>query len=512
MKRRSFLASAVAASILLAATGCSNGGPTGGAAAASAGSLSLATIQVPTSYVPGEMPASGPESHYYQAVYDSLLNLDENGNPVPNLVTEWTYDDSQKVLNLVLRDNVKFSDGAVLDAAAVKANLEKAKAAKGEAGSSLKSVSSVEVKDSTHLTVNLTEPDPALLGSLSRSSGFMASPQALGNADLKTNPVGSGPYVLDQAKSTAGDNYVFTRNPNYWNKDAYPYDEVKIKLLENASAALNGLRAGQLQGVQASTNDLVKGARDAGMNVTTYTNGSVQGIWLWDREGKSAPALADVRVRQAINHAIDRDAIVKTLGAGRGKKTVQVFGPTTAAYDASLEDSYPYDVDKAKKLMADAGYGSGFSMKLPDFSPVYPSAQAAMTEAMAAIGITVTYEPITADQVVGSVIGAKWPMNYFSLTSSGAWNSSQQTMAPGALFNPFKVSDPKIVELLDKAKNSDDAGRDAALRELNKHVVEQAWFAPWYFEEGAYATSKDVKLTPQANVNVPALYNFAPAK
>jgi peptide/nickel transport system substrate-binding protein len=512
MKRRSFLASAVAASILLAATGCSGQQASGTTGSSAAASLSLATYAVPNSYVPGEMPTGGPGDHFFQAVYDSLLNLDENGNPVPNLVTEWSFDGSQKVLNLTLRDDVKFSDGAALDAAGVKANLEKAKSGKGEAASALKAIGSVDVKDITHLTINLTEPDPALLGNLARSSGYMASPQVLGNADLTTNPVGSGPYVLDQSKSTPGDTYVYTRNENYWNKNAYPYNEVKIKLLENASASLNGLRSGQLQGALANTNDIVKGAKDAGLSVTTYTNGSVQGVYLWDREGKNTPALADVRVRQAINYAFDRETLVKTLGDGRGKASVQVFGPATAGYDPSLESTYTYDVEKAKKLMADAGYGSGFSMTLPDFSPVYPSAQAAMTEAMAAIGITVNYEPITADQVVGSVIGAKWPMNFFTLTSSGAWNSAQQTMTPDALFNPFHVNDPKIVELLEKAKNSDEAGRDAALRELNKHVVDQAWFAPWYFEEGAYATSKDVKVTAQSGVSVPPLHNFAPAK
>ncbi|MGO4807130.1 ABC transporter substrate-binding protein [Arthrobacter sp. 2MCAF15] len=509
MKRRNFLATAAAATILIAATGC--GGPSSAAGTAKT-SLSLATYQTPNSYVPGEMPNYGPADQYFQAVYDSLLNINEKGEPVPNLASEWSYDSSQKVLSLTLREGIKFTDGAVLDANAVKANLEKAKTGKGEAGSALKSVSAVDVKDATHVTLSLAEPDPSLLGSLSRASGYMASPQALGKSDLKTNPVGSGPYKLDQSKSTAGDSYVFTRNPDYWNKAAYPYDELKIRLLENATAALNGMRTGQLQGALASSNDFVKGAKDAGMNVTTYTNGALTGIYLWDREGKLAPALADVRVRQAINYAIDRDSLIKTLGDNRGKKTVQIFAPATAAYDASLENAYPYDVEKAKKLMAEAGYSSGFALKLPDFSPVFPAAQAAMTESMAAIGITITYEPITADQVVGSIFAAKWPMNFFTVTSSGAWNASQQTLLPDALFNPFKVSDPKVVELLNKAEKSDDAGRDAALRELNKHVVDQAWFAPWYFEEGAYVTTKDVAVTPQANVSVPALYNFKPAK
>src|SRR5205085_1134161 len=163
--------------------------------------------------------------------------------------------------------------------------------------------------------------DPGLLQSLARSSGYMASPATLTSPDATTDPVGSGPYVYDGSASTAGSSYVYTRNDDFWNAAAYPYDKVEVDFLDDTTAVLNGL----------------------------------------------------------------------------GTPTVQVFGPDSEGYDPALEGTYDYDVDKARSLMADAGYADGFAMTLPDFSPVYPDEQAAMTEALAAINITVTYAPITGD-------------------------------------------------------------------------------------------------------------------
>jgi peptide/nickel transport system substrate-binding protein len=507
--RRTLVATAVA-TLLLTVSAC-GGSSGGGSGSGSSGTLSLATITPPTSFEPGAMAMGGPEDHYYQAVYDSLLELDDQGQPTADLATDWSYDAAGTTLSLTLRDGVTFTDGTAFDATAVKANLEHAKQGTGEAGNALKFVDHVDAVDATHANVVLSAPDPSLVDSLARSAGYMASPKALDSGDIKRNPVGTGPYELDQAKTTAGDTYVYTRNADYWDKDAYPYDEVDVKLLDDTTAALNALRSGQIQGIPGGSKDIVDGAKNAGLTVTTYENGTVEGVFLWDRAGSNTKALGDVRVRQAINYAMDRETIVKTVKGGMGTATDQLFGPSTAGYDKSLEDVYPYDVDKAKQLMAEAGYADGFSMTLPDFSPVYPDEQAAMTEALQSIGITVTYQPVTPDQVVGSIIGGQWPANFFSLTSSNPWAFAQLAVAQGAPFNPFHVSDPKVTELLGTIQSSSGDAQDQATQDLNKYLVDQAWFAPWDFQKGAYVTSKDVKVTPIPGIAVPPLSSLAPA-
>ncbi|GGS23649.1 hypothetical protein GCM10010269_73100 [Streptomyces humidus] len=506
---RRLLVAVPAAALVLTVSAC--GGAAGGGGANAGSTLSLATVTPPKSFEPGAMAMGGPEDHYYQAVYDTLLKLDAYGRPAAGLATNWNYDAANTTLSLTLRSGVTFTDGTKFDAEAVRTNLEHAKKGTGEAANALKFVDHVKAVDPTHVDIVLTSPDPSLTAGLARSAGYMDSPKAFTRGDVATRPVGTGPYRLDAKRSTAGDTYVFTRNAGYWDKIHYPYKEVSIKVLDDTTAALNALRSGQLQGMPGPSKDIVEGARKAGLTVTTFENGTMEGVFLWDRKGNNTKALGDVRVRRAINYAFDREAIVKNVKGGLGTATDQVFGSSTPAYDKSLEGAYGHDLGKAEKLMAEAGYAQGFSMTLPDFSPVYPNEQAAMTEALKSIGIKVTYQPITGDQVVGSIIGGKWPANFFSLTSSSPWAFIQLAVAPGATFNPFHVSDPKIAALLKTVQQSSGAAQDKALKQLNAYLVDQAWFAPWDVQKGAYVSAKTVKVTPIPGIAVPPLSGFSPA-
>ena len=506
--RRSVVATTVA-TLLVTLSAC--GGSSEEESESGGGRLTLATITPPTSFAVGEMSASGPEDTYYQAVYDKLLTLDADGQPIPSLATEWSYDETGTRLSLTLREGVTFTDGTPFDAAAVQANLESAKTKTGEAGTALGAIDSVEVVDDTHVDIVLSRPDPSIVTSLARSSGYMASPEALDSPDLKTNPVGSGPYVLDEEETTPGSSYVFTRNEDYWNAEDYPYDSVEVRFLDDTTATLNGLRSGELNGVTGSTSDMVAGGESAGLTVTTFTNGGIEGIYLWDRNGALAPELADVRVRQAINYALDRESIVDVVKGGLGQPTEQIFGPSSDAYDESLEGTYDFDVEKAEQLMEEAGYADGFSMTLPDFSPVFPDEQAAMTEAFASIDISVEYTPITGDQVVGSIIGGQWPANFFNLTAASPFEMIGLTLTQQSPFNPFKTSDPTVDQLVQEAQTSSGDDQTAALQELNRYLVENAWFAPWSAAEGAYLTTTDVAVEAVQGVSVPPLANFSPA-
>ncbi|MER7555590.1 ABC transporter substrate-binding protein [Nocardioides sp. NPDC126508] len=472
--------------------------------------MTIAVITPPSTFDIGAMASSGPEDTYYQAVYDKLLVVGEDGQPAASLATEWSYAEDGMSLDLTLRDDVTFSDGAAFDASAVKANLEHAKAAKGEAASALGAVKTVTVTDATHVSLELSRPDPGLVSALARSSGYMASPKALDSKDLATKPVGSGPYVLD-ASTTAGSTYVYTRNEDYWNKSAYPYDKLTIRYLDDISATVNGLRSGQIDATATQTTDLVTAAKQADLNVETFFGGGLDGLYLWDREGKLAPALKDVRVRQAINYATDRDSILKAVKGDLGTATSQVFGDGALGFDKALEDAYPYDLKKAKQLMSEAGYADGFAITLPDFSPVYPDEQAAMTEMLGAINIKVTYKPTTGDQVVGSIMGGQWPLNYFTLTTSSPYELIGLTMTDQSPFNPFKSSDPELTELVQNAYAATGDDQDAALQKVNAYVVEQAWFAPWDAVESAAITSSGIDVTTVPGVSVPPLSGYHPA-
>ncbi|MCW2818455.1 MAG: ABC-type dipeptide transport system, Extracellular component [Marmoricola sp.] len=507
---RRFLGAVLITSAVAATAACGN---TSGGAPTKSGtaSLTIAAITPPKSFDIGAMASSGPEDPYYQAVYDRLLSVDAKGEPAADLATKWAYGNGGTTLDLTLRSGVTFTDGTKLDADAVKANLDHAKKGKGEAASALGAVKDVKVIDPTHVTLELSRPDPGLVAVLGRSSGYIASPKALGSKSLATKPVGSGPYQLDAGATTAGSTYAYTRNPKYWNKSAYPYDKLTIRYLNDNSAIVNGLRSGQIDSVATQADSLVKSAKQGGLTVKTYFGGGLDGLYLWDRGGKLAPALKDVRVRQAINYATNRESIVKVVKGGLGTPTAQIFGPGAPGYDKSLDNAYPYDLAKARQLMKDAGSAGGFDLTLPDFSPVYPDEQAAMTELLKSLKIKVTYKPITGDQVVGSIMGGQWPLDYFTLTTSSPYELIGLALTDRSPFNPFKSSDPTLSKLIGAAYAATGDAQAPALQKVNEYIVEQAWFAPWDAVQAAVITSKGITADTVPGVSVPPLSGYHPS-
>lgn len=505
MRRKFATAAAAAIVIALAATACSGQPAAGGSS--TGGTLALATVSPPQSWQPGDL-LTGPEIWYTQPVYDSLLRNDNEGEPVANVATEWSYNDDSTVLSLKLRDDVKFTDGTALDGEAVKANLESAKTGSGGSATQLRFIEEVTVVDPTAVDIKLSAPDPSFLPSLGGPAGMMASPSHLEDGSLATTPVGSGPYTLSPS-TQAGSKYVYTRNADYWNQELYPYDEITATIFNDKNAMLNALRAGQVNVANVEPKD-VESVSSSGQEVVSFPSYNANGLYLFDREGTIVPALGDVRVRQAINYALDRQSLFDQLYDGKGAKTAQMFSVDSTAYLPELEERYPYDVDKAKELMAEAGYADGFVLPMPDVSPIYPSEQAAVTEALAAIGITTEYQPVNGEQFISDLLGAKYPAAIFRLDANRSWDTTQIALDPDALWNTFHVNDPKIVELITKAQGETGDEQAKTFQELNTYVVEQAWFAPWIQGDNSFGLSSGVTAEGQKYSTFPPIWNIQP--
>jgi peptide/nickel transport system substrate-binding protein len=482
------------------ATGTSNG---------TGGTLTLAPIVVAQ---PWDIKDAGLGNNtvYYQPVYDQLFRLNPEAEVGPNLATEWSYDDTLTHLTVKLRDDVTFTDGTKFDATAVQANLMNTKGGTSEAANQLKSVDSVDVVDATTATINLSAPDPSLVPNLGSTAGMMASPKAIGTPGLQTEPVGSGPYTLDMANTTADAKYTFVRNPDYWNPDAFPFDKIVLTPLTDATAVMNALQSGQIDGALVSDPKNVATLQGAGLNILQYPSGDVGGLYIWDRGGTQVPELGDVRVRQALNYAFDKDAIITTAFNGLGTATTQVFNPDTTAYDESLNDTYPYDPEKAKELLAAAG-AEDLVLPMPDLSAFFPSAQAAIVEQLAAVGVTAQLDTAPADQVINDLLAGKWPVSLFTLASFRPWDTIQIQLTPDALWNPLKYEDPTVTDLIAQAQVATGDAQDELFRQINAYTVEQAWNAPWLAVENSFAYSDDVTVTAQKFAIVPGIYNFAPA-
>lgn len=504
LRRRTFSTMTAMAAVALTA-GC---GDTGADAGSGATTLTIAT-DVGLGFDPKDAQP-GYFEQYLQPLYDALFRLDADGQPTPHLVTSWSYSEDQLVLTLVLRAGVTFSDGMTLDSAAVKASLENNGSGTSTTAGQLALVTQIDTPDGATVVLTLSAPDPSLVPNLGQSAGMVASPRAIAAGTLRTAPVGSGPYTLDARATTNGSTYAFVRNPDYWKPEDYPFDRVVLKVLTDNTAILNGLRAGQLSaGPLASAKDGVA-AEKAGLNVMSFRNGDLEALYLFDKAGTIVPALADVRVRRAINHAIDRETIVRVRTLGEGQATTQMFCISTddGIYDPALDDAYPYDPQKARELLQEAGFGDGFEVTMPDWSAYAPEIIAALTQDLEAVGISVTLETAPLNQLYANTLAGRYPIGWQPYDDNRPWDLTQFQLTADSPWNPFRYEDPTVTALIENIQGSTGDEQLGHYVQLNDHLVDQAWCAPLNAAVFTYATSALVTATPIAYGKRPPLWTY----
>lgn len=509
MKHSNSLVAAIAlgAATMLTLTSCAGTTTEPGDEAASV--LRLGVVTPLTSFAPWEASWAN-QSPYLQAVYDTLLVAEPDGTVTEGLATAWEYDDAKTQLTLTLRDGVEFSDGSVLTAAVVAEQLVKFRDGTSENASLLRSVAEVTAPDDATVVITLTEADPGLLGSLTKNAGLIGAEAMFDDADAQTTPIGSGPYVLDEGDTVIGSTYVFTAKDDYWNADAIQYDEIVINLYGDATSLMNAVKGGQVDASASQTPTQIPEAEAAGFTANIRES-DYTGFLLVDRDGTLNPALGDVRVRQAINHALDREALVKALAAGYGVPTTQIISPSNPGYDEALDDAYPYDVDKAKQLLAEAGYADGFTLVMPSNDFVPESEFAIYADQLAQIGITVEWEK-AGDDLFGKMLGGAYAAFSMLLeTDTSMWNSMQFSMLPWSPWNPFKVEDPKLVAWAAELATAEGDRIDEIAVEVNEYIVEQAWYAPSHRLESAFFTDADTQVELQVDNAYPYLWNIQPA-
>ena len=328
----------------LVLTGCA-AGSAGGESDASGETLRLGLFVQPTTFS-AQDAAWGNESIYIQAVYDTLLISDTDGAPQPHLATSWEYNDDNTVLTLELRDDVTFTDGTPFTADVAAQNLIRFRDGSSSNAAYGQSIADAAAVDDDTLQITLTAPDPAFLGYLAFNLGAQESPEAFDDPDIQTDPVGSGPYLLDTEASVTGSSYRFTANPDYWAPELQHYDEIFMNVYMDATAMLAAIQAGELDAANLANNDALDQVESAGFTISSWEH-SWYGLFLFDRAGSMNPALADVRVRQAINYAFDADGMLQTAGGGHGTQTGQIFPERSVAFDPELDSAYAYDPEKA---------------------------------------------------------------------------------------------------------------------------------------------------------------------
>jgi len=384
------LALALVAAVALA--GCGSSSPENNAARSGGegGTLRWA-INANVSWDP-VTSAAGNEVRHLGLVYEALTHIDEKGNATPGLATSWKFAGNGRTLTFTLRDGVTFTDGAKLDSAAVKQSLLRAKTQKDSVLTQLLAgVKSVDTPDPTTVVLNLSYPDYGLPLVLGGKAGMIASPRA----DPKTlprRPVGAGPFKLTKFVPDGGSTLV--RNPGYWNAKEIHLDGVELKYLNDPQAVLAGLQSGGLD-VASSSGNQMNAAKQAGLNVVQFPSLAATSIEVND----AIKPFDNHKLVEAINYALDREALLKTENGGLGEATYQPFPKGYVGYSPDVASLYPHDVEKAKQLVKEAGYPNGLTIPITYFDlPPYDALTEQIQAQLAAVGIKSTLHSLPLAQ------------------------------------------------------------------------------------------------------------------
>jgi peptide/nickel transport system substrate-binding protein len=472
--RRAVLSAAVVAALAVAGCGSSAGssGSPGGTSAGRSGTLSVGMGEPATTMNPVLL---APAIYGYFN-YDPLIYETASGQFIPDLATSWGYVGSgNTTFRLTIRKGARFSDGSAVTASAVKNSLDYFLKTNGPALSFAGPVASVTAQGDT-VTLHYKTAFPNAVISLTQdwNFGLIIGPKGLADpASLATTSDGAGEYVLQPSQTTAGSLYVSTPDKYYWNQAAIKYTKVEVRPFTDASAELAALQTGQIQFAQNMPATDVATARSAGI---TVSDGPATWVSLMLENRDSGP-LAHVTVRQALEYAIDRPAIIKAVYDGFAQPQEQVAVKGLSGYVPADATEYPYDPAKARSLLAAAGYPKGFTVSALDVAALDKNsvlAQAIASE-LAQVGVTLkitalggTFATLTkalfSKQYDTLVMPSKAANMYFQAT--------QILPVSGSLGNAFGTVDPQLSKLFTEAAQA------SYLQQLNQRLNADAWFVP----------------------------------
>ncbi|HET8679621.1 MAG TPA: ABC transporter substrate-binding protein [bacterium] len=291
-------------------------------------------------------------AHYF---YETLYDREENGKVKGLLVKEDQVSSDGLTWTWKLQSGVRFHDGTPFNAAAVKWNFER-KIAKRQPLYDFLPFRSIEAVDDLTVRVTLTRPAANLRSILVTKTFSMYSPafaQQVGDNALRTRAAGTGPFTVSEFRPN--ENVAMRKNPAYWQKGLPYFDQVVYRVVPDNNARATALEAGDVDmAVGLAVPDVQRLKTKRGFKVQEALGSQQYYITINTRR----PALSDVRVRKAINHAVDKDGIIKSVFLGNAKIATAVYiNPTVDGY--AHAGTYPYDPEKARKLLEEAGWAMG---------------------------------------------------------------------------------------------------------------------------------------------------------
>ncbi|WP_395160222.1 ABC transporter substrate-binding protein [Ilumatobacter sp.] len=394
--------------------------------------------------------AQTAQSAYLAAVYDTLTRQNASFELEPHLATSWEALDAN-TWQFILRDDVTFHDGTPFDAEAVKANLDRQKSAEGNPNTAVFApISKVTVVDPYTVDVAFGVPAPAFPLEMSMVMGMMASPAAL-DTDMTRAPAGSGPWIWNGADSQAGVVEKFDVNPDYWAPELQGVEHIEVYTIADNNARVNALLAGDIDMAATVRDAQFAQAKEAGMNVSS-TAAVMPYLLIADRNGDRFEPLGNPLVREAIGYALDRGAYIDAVHAGLGDSVGGFYGPNfTEWHNPDLDNAFDYDPDRARELLAEAGYPDGFTIEMPVMPPISTAVEA-FAQMLGQVGITVEQVQIPAGAIGGYVRGGEAAITWYRALLYYPGKTFGDFTGPA--LNPFGLDDVADLEAMIAEANS----------------------------------------------------------
>ncbi len=365
-KSRKLLAMVFSGALLLTSCGTSDSGGGSSAGTSSQDTDVVAAVSLDFTTMDPVDTSDTLSGGIQRLIMDGLFGFDDDMNNIPMLATGFTANDDATEYVLTLREGISFTDGTPWDAAAAKANLDKlADTSRGLKRTSLLGpiIDTVEITGDYEVTVKLTQPFGAFIATLAHPACVMMSPKVLekGDAECAAAPVGTGQYKFVEWES--GDHLKVELNKDWWGYEAGLADKdsgfksVNFKVVTESATRVSMIQSGDAQFIWPIPTESYE-TLDADSNVKVYSDEGIVVYYLCMNTQK-AP-FDDIRVRQAMNYAIDKDAYITIIRNGLGTKATSLIGPAVAGYKKN--EPIEYNVAKAKELLKEAGYEDGFEI------------------------------------------------------------------------------------------------------------------------------------------------------
>ena len=422
-----------------------------------------------------------------RTVYQGLLGFDKDYKIIPLLAERYEASSDAKEFTFYLRKGVKFHDGTDFNAEAVKFNLDRLANPENKLSRRvlISMLDHVDIVDDYTIKIYLKEPYGALPSSLAHPGTMMISPAAIKKygKDIDRHPVGTGPFKF---KSWSGDIFEVTKNENYWGKVA-DVDGVVIRSVPESGARFAMLQAGELQFVPDFPSELVEVAKKIPtLDVTTapsiyefYTSMNVM-----------KKPFDDIRVRKALNYAVNKEAFCKVVLNGYCEPATSSIPPLLRFY--TNVGQYEYNPEKAKQLLAEAGYANGFETEVfSRNSTAVIRAMQFLQQELAKVNVKVTVTPLEAGVEADRVWGAETPEKSDVQLLYSGWSASTgdadyglrplfaSESFPPNLYNTSYYKNEKVDQALaEGVKTADDTKRAEAYKIVQQTVFEDA---PWIF-------------------------------